>query len=103
MKTPTGIAVPAHHVTTLRRPATLRELFVETEQLEQHPEIVRTETFMQQQIPGYKDWSESISSGVRSAAEESLRNAENEAEAELKAPVNDELLDWWKQLGGMAN
>lgn len=101
-KTPSGLAISGQRVSALERPAALRLVYGDLQRAEQHPEIIQADNKMEQVMPGWIKNGERNKDEVHQATDNSIREAEAEAKAELQGPVDDELMAWWQSLGGLS-
>lgn len=101
-KTPSGLAVAAHRVSALKRPAALRKIYGDLQESWQHPAIVQADKNMEHLMPGWLESGERNKDEVQQATKKSIREAEAEAAAELEGPVDDDLVTWWHSRGGLS-
>lgn len=100
LKTGTGIAFEGRFLSTVQRPALLRATFADLQRSSAHPQIKATDELMESIAPGWIEGGERLDRNIEESAMDSISEAEAEADKVLNAPIDPDLADWWKKLGG---
>lgn len=96
----TGIVLPGHVISDLLRPAELAHLAREAQISSERSRAAMPDELMDQIMPGWKKSGEALDARVAEGVAESVREAEEDLQALLDAPVKPELRQHWVSLGG---
>lgn len=99
-----GILMDAGPIIIEERPMKLLNLHLEGEKtfdrLEATPSYQVTEEFLEAQAPGWKAASEQSRKDVQTSMQRSIQDARNDLDLALTAPVKNDVVEHWKNLGG---